>query len=64
MDNITTTQCAAAISSALITDINDPGEVEYIYGTNTLEVMVTASGYTGNWDAQLQLDGFDHLTRH
>jgi hypothetical protein len=58
MDNITTTQCAAAISSAVINDTNDPGEVEYIYGTNTLEVLVTASGYTGNWDAQLQLGGF------
>ena len=58
MDNITTTQCAAAVSSAIITDIGDPGEVEYLYGTNTLEVLVTASGYTGTWDAELQLGGF------
>jgi hypothetical protein len=58
MDNITTVQCAAAVSSAVLNDTGDPGEVEYLYGSNTLQVLVTASGYTGLWDAQLQLGGF------
>jgi hypothetical protein len=62
MDNVTTIQCAASISSAEILDIGSPtnpnGLVEYIYGENTLVVEVTASGYTGDWDAELQLGGF------
>jgi hypothetical protein len=58
MANVTTTQCVAAVSSAILLDINDPGLVEYLYGQNTMVVTVTASGYTGLWDAQLQLGGF------
>jgi hypothetical protein len=56
-DNVTTVQCAAAISSAIITNQGNPGQVEYLYGTNTLVMTVTATGYTGLWDAQLQLGG-------
>ncbi len=59
VDNITTVQCAAEITGATIVDVNNPGEVTYTYGENTMEITVTAGGYTGNWDAQLQLAGFD-----
>lgn len=58
IDNVTTTQCVAAVESAIIQDINDPGLIEYLYGENTLEITVTAGGYTGEWDAELQLAGF------
>ncbi len=58
IDNVTTIQCAAAVSGAVINTTTAPGEVEYIYGQNTLTFTVTASGYTGNWDAELQLGGF------
>jgi hypothetical protein len=59
IDNVTTVQCAAAITDATIVDINNPGEVTYTYGTNTMEIEITAGGYTGDWDAQLQIGGFD-----
>lgn len=47
--------CAADVSSAIIVDPLDPGEVEYLYGTTTHYVKISANGYTGNWDATLQL---------
>lgn len=59
VDNIITVHCAASITGATIADPSNPGEVTYIYGENTMEITVTAGGYTGDWDAQLQLAGFD-----
>ncbi len=46
-------QCAAPVIGANITE--PAGTVEYTYGQNVLYVKVTASGYTGDWDASLQL---------
>ena len=57
IDNISTVQCAASVLSAIITDEDAP-EVEYIYGENTITFSITAGGYTGSWDAELQLAGF------
>lgn len=47
--------CAADVSSAMIVDPLDPGEIEYLYGVTTHYVKISANGYTGNWDATLQL---------
>ena len=47
--------CAADVSSAIIIDPLDPSEVEYLYGVTTHYVKITANGYTGNWDASLDL---------
>lgn len=62
IDNVTTEQCAAEVFSATITEPTPPAtnaEVVYIYGENTIEITVTAGGYTGDWAAQLQLGGFN-----
>ncbi|HLO91175.1 MAG TPA: hypothetical protein VK172_08430 [Lentimicrobium sp.] len=47
--------CAADVSSAIIVDPLDPGEVEYLYGVTTHYVKISANGYTGSWDATLRL---------
>lgn len=49
-------QCAANVSSAIVTEGASP-TVEYLYGQNILYVKISATGYTGNWDPQLQLAG-------
>lgn len=58
IDNVTTTQCAGNITGATINDTDNPGEVEYLYGTNTLTFTIKANGYTGNFDGVLKLGGF------
>ncbi len=57
VDNVTTEQCAAPVVSATITDSGDPGSVTYVYGTNTLQVTLTASGYTGDFDPEIRIRG-------
>lgn len=57
VDNITTDQCAAPVVSATITDTGNPGSVTYVYGTNTLTTTLTASGYTGLFDASIRISG-------
>jgi hypothetical protein len=57
VDNITVEQCAPAVVSATITDTGDPGSVTYVYGTNTLTVLETASGYTGLFDPAIKISG-------
>lgn len=57
VDNVTTTQCSPDVSSAILAA--DFATVTYEYGTNQMEITITAGGYTGDWDAQLQLGGFD-----
>jgi hypothetical protein len=57
LDNITTVQCVASVVSANITNKGDPGQVTYVYGTNTLTVKETASGYTGLFDPGIQISG-------
>jgi hypothetical protein len=52
----TYTQCAPNVSAATLNAAGD--QVEYLYGQNTIVVTAVASGYTGNWDAQLDIDGF------
>lgn len=58
MDNLTTTQCAPSVSSAVINTTTNPGQVTYLYGTNTLKFSITANGYTGNFNGVLKLGGF------
>ncbi|MGD9929769.1 MAG: hypothetical protein AB7U05_07090 [Mangrovibacterium sp.] len=59
IDNVTTSVCAAPVSSAIITDTGDPGTIEYLYGTNTLQFTITASGYEGDFDGTVRLAGFE-----
>tara|TARA_R110002050_G_C8846871_1_gene506359 strand:+ start:126 stop:710 length:585 start_codon:yes stop_codon:yes gene_type:complete len=59
IDNVTTAVCAAPVSSAIINTTTAPGEVEYLYGTNTLEFTITASGYTGDFSGIVRLAGFE-----